>query len=156
MYRFLFFYFLWISATVFSQEELSPDQKHSKQAVLDFFEGFHEGDTSKIKKVIDKNMVMQTISKTKEGKTITVTTDIEKFIEAIHKRSKDQKWHEKLVDFKIHASADIAQIWTPYEFYVNEQFSHCGINIFQLFYDGHYWKIIAIADTRKKVGCLSQ
>ncbi|WP_299222898.1 nuclear transport factor 2 family protein [uncultured Aquimarina sp.] len=133
---------------------MDTNQKNAKQAVLDFFEGFHSGDTVQIKKtILSMDMVMQTIFKTKDGKVKTNTTKIEKFLEAIHNRPKDQKWLEKLLDFRVDADDRIAQIWTPYEFYVNDQFSHCGVNIFQLFNDGKTWRIIAIADTRKREGC---
>ncbi|WP_280929269.1 nuclear transport factor 2 family protein [Aquimarina sp. 2201CG14-23] len=132
---------------------MTLNQKQAKQAILDFFEGFHEGDTVKIKKTIDANIVMQTISMTKEGNLRTTKTNIKKFLEVIHNRPEDQKWLEKLLDFKIDANENIAQVWTPYEFYVNDQFSHCGVNIFQLFYDGTTWKIMALADTRKRKGC---
>ncbi|WP_378175990.1 nuclear transport factor 2 family protein [Aquimarina sp. SS2-1] len=147
------FSFLFISAFGFSQEGMDTNQKKVKQTILDFFEGFHSGDTAQIRKTIDSNMVMQTIAKTKEGEVKTAKTNIKKFMEVIHNRPKDQIWLEKLLDFKIDANDDIAQVWTPYEFYVNEQFSHCGVNVFQLFNNGNTWKIIAIADTRKREGC---
>jgi len=155
MHKFLILFFLFISCnTVFSQKEIDENQKNAKQAVLDFFEGFHKGDTVQIgKTIISKDMVLQTVFKTKEGKVKTNTTTIAKFLEAIHNRPKDQKWLEKLLDFKIDANDRIAQIWTPYEFYVNDKFSHCGVNIFQLFNDGSTWRIMAIADTRKREGC---
>ncbi len=155
MCKFLVAFFLFISCNaVFSQKEMDTNQKNAKQAVLDFFEGFHSGDTVQIKKtILSMDMVMQTIFKTKDGKVKTNTTKIEKFLEAIHNRPKDQKWLEKLLDFRVDADDRIAQIWTPYEFYVNDQFSHCGVNIFQLFNDGKTWRIIAIADTRKREGC---
>ncbi|KAA1243978.1 nuclear transport factor 2 family protein [Aquimarina sp. RZ0] len=153
MKNILLVFFLLFTTSIFSQNKIDENQKAAKQAVLDFFEGFHKGDTTKMRTVIDKNVAMQTIVKSKEGKLNTVTTNMHKFLLAIHNRPKDQKWLEKLLEFKIDANADIAQIWTPYEFYVNNQFSHCGVNVFQLFNDDEGWKIIAIADTRKKEGC---
>jgi len=147
---------LFLSFSVFSQKELDVNQKMAKQAVLDFFDGFHKGDTVQIKKTMDVNMVMQTIAKTKEGNIKTINTGVEKFLTTIHNRPENQKWLEKLLSFRIDANENIAQVWTPYEFYVNNQFSHCGINIFQLFNDGNTWKIIAIADTRKREGCIKE
>ncbi|WP_298548950.1 nuclear transport factor 2 family protein [uncultured Aquimarina sp.] len=155
MCKFLVVFFLFISCNfAFSQKELDINQKNAKQAVLDFFEGFHKGDTAQIgKTILNMDMALQTVFKNKEGKVKTNTTKIKEFMEAIHNRPEDQKWLEKLLDFRIDADERIAQIWTPYEFYVNDQFSHCGVNIFQLFNDGISWKIIAIADTRKRKGC---
>jgi hypothetical protein len=47
----------------------------------------------------------------------------------------------------------MAAVWTPYNFYYNGQFSHCGVNSFQVirFKDG--WKIQYIIDTRRRTGC---
>ncbi len=149
----MFLSIMFVLNITFSQEKLDTNQKEAKQAVLDFFEGFHKGDTTQIRKTIDSNLVMQTITKSKGGDIKTVKTDVSKFLEVIHNRPKDQKWLEKLLGFKIDADDSIAQIWTPYEFYISDQFSHCGVNIFQLFNDGNSWKIMAIADTRKRKGC---
>ncbi len=136
-----------------SKDEVSRYKEEVKQTILNFFEGFHEGDTSKIKKTIDHNIAMQTIAKNKEGKLRTVQTDVKKFLDVIHNRPADQRWDERLLLFKIDTDSGIANAWTPYEFYVNDKFSHCGVNVFQLFNDGNSWKIIAIADTRNKEGC---
>ncbi|WP_103072629.1 nuclear transport factor 2 family protein [Aquimarina sediminis] len=158
MYKLSIAVILFVSFTGYSQNDISNNQeatykKEVKQTILEFFEGFHSGDTTKIKTTLDKNIVMQTIVKTKEGEVRTVKTDVEKILIAIKNRPVEQKWDERLLSFKIDADSSIANAWTPYEFYVNENFSHCGVNIFQLFNDGNRWKIIAIADTRNKVGC---
>ncbi|MBW1298641.1 nuclear transport factor 2 family protein [Aquimarina litoralis] len=149
---FVFIVFIFSNA-IFSQEKNEVHQQKAKQAVLDFFEGFHQGDTTKIGKTIDANLTMLTVVKDKKGVIRTRNTDASKFLEVIHNRPKEQKWLEKLLDFKIDANAQIAQVWTPYEFYVNDQFSHCGVNVFQLFNDGENWRIMAIADTRNREGC---
>ena len=154
MYKSLFIIgSLILSQIVYSQDTMDSNQQKAKELILEFFEGFHEGDTAKIAKTIDPNLSMLTIAKDKKGIIKTVKTDFNKFLGAIHNRPKEQKWLEKLLSFKIDANNQIAQVWTPYEFYVNDQFSHCGVNVFQLFNDGDNWKIIAIADTRNREGC---
>ncbi len=49
----------------------------------------------------------------------------------------------------------MANAWTPYEFWYNGNFSHCGVNSFQLIKKDEKWKIIYLVDTRRKEGCLS-
>ena len=141
----------------YAQKEMSKDvskyKKEVKATILEFFEGFHKGDTSKINKTIDSGMVLQTIVKTKDGKTKAVKTDVNKFLNAIHNRPDEQRWDERLLLFKIDADSAIANAWTPYEFYLNDTFSHCGVNIFQLYHNGSSWKIMALSDTRTKEGC---
>jgi hypothetical protein len=40
-----------------------------------------------------------------------------------------------------------------YVFYVGDRFSHCGVDSFQLVRISAGWRIIQIADTRRKEGC---
>ena len=61
-------------------------------------------------------------------------------------RQADQKWDERLLDYKVEIDGNLAHVWTPYEFWFNENFSHCGANSFTLakFDDG--WKIIHLIE----------
>jgi hypothetical protein len=47
----------------------------------------------------------------------------------------------------------MATAWTPYNFYFNGKFSHCGVNNFVLVKQDNGWKIQYIIDTRRRQGC---
>ena len=47
----------------------------------------------------------------------------------------------------------MAHVWAPYEFWYNGEFSHCGVNSFQLFKEEDTWKIIYLIDSRRKEDC---
>ncbi len=47
----------------------------------------------------------------------------------------------------------LALAWTPYSFYYDGKFSHCGVNSFQLVRFNGEWKIQYLIDTRRKQGC---
>ena len=53
----------------------------------------------------------------------------------------------------IHVDANLASAWTPYEFYVNDKFSHCGVNSFQLVKLKGNWVITYLIDTRRREAC---
>ena len=63
--------------------------------------------------------------------------------------SKNLIFEERLLDYKIQQDGFTAQVWTPYEFYVNNKLSHSGNNAFSLVKENGAWKIIFIIDTRK-------
>jgi hypothetical protein len=44
----------------------------------------------------------------------------------------------------------LAIVWTPYEFYYNGRYSHCGVNSFQLVRLNGKWMIQYLIDTRRK------
>ena len=133
----------------------SPEEE-VKATVEKFFDGFHKGDTTIMKETLHDNLVMQTAFRNKEGKDILRQDDASKFLNAIATRPDDQKWDERLLDFNIKVDGNMANAWTPYEFWYNGNFSHCGVNSFQLFKDGDHWKIIYLIDTRRRSTCKPQ
>ena len=124
-----------------------------KTTIETFFEGFHKGDTILMKQTMANDLIMQTAFKNKEGKDILKQDDASKFVTAIGNRPTEQKWEEKLLSFNIQVDGNMANAWTPYEFWLNGKFSHCGVNSFQLFKDNGSWKIIYLIDTRRRKGC---
>ena len=73
-----------------------------------------------------------------------------KFITSILSIPENQKFEEKLLSFDIKIDGNMANAWTPYEFWFNDQFSHCGVNSFQLIKVDNAWKIFFLVDTRRK------
>ncbi len=63
---------------------------------------------------------------------------------------------ERLTGWQCLIDDGIASVWTPYEFYFESKFSHCGVNSFQLIKVQGEWKISMITDTRRKDGCISE
>ena len=124
-----------------------------KSTIDTFFDGFHKGDASIVASVMYKKAVLQTIVKTKEGQTELRDEDLNALLDAIANRPDDQKWDERLLDYDIKIDGAMANAWTPYEFWFNDTFSHCGVNSFQLMKSETGWKIIYLIDTRRKTGC---
>ncbi|WP_104733933.1 nuclear transport factor 2 family protein [Hanstruepera ponticola] len=150
MQRFLFYLTVLLSTTIFGQESA---EQQAEQTIKTFFEGFHKGDTTLMKSVMMDKVLMQTVFKTKEGKDVLVTDEPGKLISAVANRTEDQKWEEKILEYKVQVDGNMANVWTPYEFWFNGEFSHCGVNSFQLFHDNGIWKIIYLIDTRRRTGC---
>lgn len=131
----------------------NSESNEVKQVVLDFFEAFHQQDTTELKKMVTKDIVMQSIAKDQSGKTVLNITDFNKFVSSIASIPKENSFLEKLLDFSIQIDGDMANAWTPYEFWYNGNLSHCGVNSFQLMRLNGSWKIIYLVDTRRKTGC---
>ncbi|RZV66934.1 MAG: nuclear transport factor 2 family protein, partial [Flavobacteriaceae bacterium] len=85
-----------------------------KKSIETFFEGFHEGDTIKMKLVMMDKVLMQTAYKNKEGKDILVTDEPGKLIKAIGNRPDDQKWDERILSYSIQVDGNMANAWTEY------------------------------------------
>lgn len=131
----------------------SDDEKELKKVIQLFFKGLQNGDTITMKKTLTDNAILQTTYFNKDGESILKTEDFNKFIKSIAAKKPDDDWEERLLSYSIQIDGNMANVWTPYEFYLNYKFSHCGVNSFQLFNDGEKWKIIYLIDTRRRLGC---
>jgi len=124
-----------------------------KEVISLFFEGLQNGDTLKIKQTISDDLVLQTAFLNNEGKSMLRDEDVSKFLNSVASKNPEDRWEEKLLSYNIQIDSNMANVWTPYEFYLNNNFSHCGVNSFQMFHDSTKWKIIYLIDTRRKQDC---
>lgn len=137
------FIVLLFSGTIFSQENFP------KKVVEDFFTAFHAKDTVALKQICHPEIVMRTIANTKEGNKL-VTDKFDDFLKSIATIPANLKIFEKLIDYKVEIDGNLAHVWTPYEFYINDKLSHIGANAFTLYNDNGKWQIIHLIDTRRK------
>jgi hypothetical protein len=56
-------------------------------------------------------------------------------------------------DTRVEVHERIAMVWAPYDLWVNEKYSHCGVDVFTLLKTEEGWKIASIAYTIEKKGC---
>jgi hypothetical protein len=138
---------------VLSGQSQESENQNVKQTILSFFEAFHQQDTTALKLMAKGNIKMQSISVNKEGKSVLQESKYEDFVRNIASIPKDRTFEEKLLDFTIKVDGEMANVWTPYEFWYNGKFSHCGVNSFQLIREDDDWKIIYLVDTRRREGC---
>lgn len=137
-----------------SQTLSDSEEQQIKQIVETFFEGFHKQDSTIIKSTVADNVVLQTTGRNAEGKTQFRNEEFSQFLKSIVNIPDSIKFQEKLTSFSIQVDRTMANAWVGYEFWLNDKFSHCGINSFQMVnFDGE-WKIIYLIDTRGKEGCL--
>ena len=129
------------------------EEKMVKKTIEAFFEAFHQQDSIALKKTVSKDIVLQTIGKDDNGREVVRTDKFNHFLKSIVSIPATTKFEEKIISYNIQIDGAMANAWTNYEFWVNDSFSHCGVNSFQLFNDQGAWKIIYLIDTRRKEGC---
>jgi hypothetical protein len=147
-YTFLLFLLLGCCLNAQTDEEMA-----AKQAVVQFFEGFHKKDSVMMQQVVHKDLILQTTYMNKKGEAVLRNQDATGFIKAVVSRAESPVWKEKILSYSIQVDGTMANVWTPYEFWLDGKFLHCGVNSFQLFKDDGNWKIIYLFDTMRKKGC---
>lgn len=139
------YFALFISAIALAQ---NSENDLIKNSVNQLFIGMKNADSALVKNVFTKNAVLQTISKNGEVRNENIS-DFALSISQSEKQSLD----ERITFANVLIDGNLASVWTPYEFYYKGQFSHCGVNSFQLVKRNNEWKIQYIIDTRRKDNC---
>ena len=123
-----------------------------KAVVNQLFTAMKNADVVLFKNVFADSAIMQTISRSKEGKTIIKSEDLKGFADFITKQAKGDA-DERISFETIKIDGPLALVWTPYKFYYKGEFSHCGVNSFHLVRFDGAWKIQYLIDTRRRQGC---
>ena len=145
--------FLLLAITALSGQAQQTEEGSVEQAIRDFFTAFHAQDSMALREGVSPAMHMQTIGRSSSGMDSGVTGPFDKFLTSIVSIPASVRCEERLRSISVRVDGNLAQAWTPYEFWVNGKMSHCGVNAFQLFRDRGIWKILHIVDTRKREGC---
>lgn len=142
-----------LTAILFSTESIAqPAEDSIMYTINTLFAAMKNGDASLFKTVFSDGAVMQTISLNKEGQTVVKTEKVDEFAHFVGQLKKDSA-DERIRFETIKVDGPLAIAWTPYNFYYNGAFSHCGVNSFQLVRFEEKWKIQYLIDTRRKQGC---
>jgi len=131
----------------------NTEQIAIKKTIETFFNGLHSGDSTIVNSTLHPTIKIQTTFTNKDGIKTLITDSKEKLLIEINNKKPEHIYLEKLLSFDIKIDGNLASVWTPYEFYFNGKFSHCGANSFQLFNNNGEWKIIYLVDMRRTNNC---
>jgi hypothetical protein len=147
------YFFIVLTLTLSGNQLRAQSAEDSVKAVINrMFTGMKTADASLLKSCFADSMILQTITRTKEGQTIVKNDSPAGFIDFISKEAPGNA-DERITYDVVKVDGPLAIAWTPYNFYYKGQFSHCGVNSFQLVRFGGEWKIQYLVDTRKRQGC---
>ena len=150
MLKIVFLFALLLSGYSYLQAQSTEDSV--KNTINLLFEGMKNSDPSVLKKAFSDSAILQTIGRNKEGKTIIRNEKIDAFAESVSKAPKGAL-DERIQFETIKIDGPLAIVWTPYQFYYDGKFSHCGVNSFQLVRINGEWRIQYLIDTRRRDNC---
>jgi hypothetical protein len=147
------YFFILLTALIITENVNAQTAEDSVKTVINnLFTGMKKADANLLKSTFSDSAILQTISRTKEGKTIVRSESLGEFAEFVSQLKKDSA-DERIKFETIKIDGPLAIAWTPYNFYHNGKFSHCGVNSFQLVRFNGIWKIQYLIDTRRRQGC---
>lgn len=115
-----------------------------------FFEALEKQDTLVFNKILMKNSYNYMLVEEK---------DSVRLVSRLHKNSNfvrpdriiKERMRESEVIINIHKN--IATVWAPYDLWINDKYSHCGVDVFIMMKGNHGWKIATISFSIEKEGC---
>ena len=119
-----------------------------KSVVQNMFNAMKKGDTLALKQCFSSTAIFQTIV-SKPYEVVVQNGSLQDFLISVAKQpvgSLDER-----IEFEtVKTNKELAIVWTPYQFYYKDKYSHRGVNSFQLVQLKEGWKIQYLIDTRYK------
>ena len=138
-----------LSFDCFSQEVVNTEVVAVKALVNQFFESLEKQDTVLLKQVAFMEGQIWTVNNTVSPARHRMRFFSDDLNSLISKNSYLET--AKSMEVKIHEG--MAMAWVPYEFRLNGEFSHCGLDVFNLNKKEGDWKIILLSYTIDIEGC---
>ena len=140
----------------FAHVSKAQTAEDSVKAVINkMFDAMRSSDAAMLQATFGDSALLQTITRDKGGRTIIRNESIKEFAGSISAAPKGAL-DERISFETIKIDGPLASAWTPYSFYYNGKFSHCGVNSFQVVRINGEWKLQYIIDTRRKGGCVEK
>ena len=117
--------------------------------IADFFLSMKRADTAGMRATLSPFAQLQATQATPDAEPTVMQQSIPNFMASVA-RTPPGALDERIAFETVNIDGPLASVWTPYQFYYNGRFSHCGANSFQLVRLQGKWLIQYIIDTRRK------
>lgn len=134
------------AATLADAYAPTPAQRDGVVGTLQLlFDALETGDADLLRSIMDPSVVMHS-SETRDGVTTFSSATVDGLATRI--TTSEVTLIERMWDPIVSVNGPLATIWTPYDFYTGENFSHCGVDSANLMQTEEGWKIVALSWTR--------
>ncbi|MES2555811.1 MAG: hypothetical protein V4604_06660 [Bacteroidota bacterium] len=142
---------LLISVTTNAQTD-STEIKAVEKAVMQLFDGMRKGDSTMVRTAFTENPHLSTTYIDQKGNPQVEEGALMGFLMGVG-TPHDEIWDERLLSMEIKIDDGIAEVWTPYIFYLGDKRLHCGVNSFQMVKTANGWKILNLVDSHREGNC---
>lgn len=128
----------------------SADERAVMDVVQRLFDGMRTADSAQVRSVFHEGARLISTG-VRNGEPVVGVVPVDGFVQAVG--GAEVPWDERLYDPEIRIDGNLAHVWVSYTFHAGDQFSHCGVDSIQLARTPMGWKIVSLADTRRREGC---
>ncbi len=135
-----------------AQQRGPADEQQEVRLIVDgMFDAMRAADSTALRALFHPEARLVSAGR-RNGQPVLQSEPIDAFLRAVA-TPRAEVLDERIWDVEVRVDGDLATAWMQYGFYLGEQFSHCGVNAFQLFRGPEGWQVIQIADTRRREPC---
>jgi ketosteroid isomerase-like protein len=137
---------------LFSYKSKAQSAEDSVKTVINkMFAAMKNADSKSLTECFTDSAILQTVVD-KNGNVSVQSDAVKAFADEIATLQKNDA-DERITYDVVRTDGALAIAWTPYNFYYKGQFSHCGVDSYQLVRINGEWKIQYLIDTRRKQDC---
>lgn len=129
----------------------SPDEQAVLAVVDGMFEAMRAKDAVALQGLFLEGARLVSTSDSPEGTPRSRASDMTDFAQNI--AGATVMIDEQIWDPKVELHDNLAHVWVKYALFIDGEFSHCGVDSFQLFRSTEGWKIFHLADTQRRQDC---
>ena len=141
-----------LSANLFAQTEATEAERAAVLSTIDaFFAALASSDRARLESTTYMGSVFVASTTDSAGQVSNSARTRRDFIAALSDRRASRL--ERYWNPTVLVQGGIAVFWAPYDFHVDGNFSHCGIDSFQLLRSEGRWKIASSSYTVQRENC---
>lgn len=136
-----------------AQPAYAADSTAVMQVVKNIFNGMRTRDTALMRAQFHSSATMRSAAYDRNAKAEVKEDGPNEWISSVAGAPATLVLDERLGPPAVHVDGNLATVWVYYEFYAGENFSHCGADVFTFGRTAEGWKIVFVADSRRRTGC---
>ena len=140
-----------LMVTVPAHAQQSPEEEAVLAVITTMFDGMRARDAEMIRSAFHPEARLLATGAGPDGVPRVQIIPIDRFIEQVGQPG--PSLDERTYNPRVELDGGLAHVWVDYTLHVGEDFSHCGVDSFQLARTADGWKILSVADTRRQEGC---
>lgn len=133
-----------------AQEPAAPDRDAIVATIQKFFDTMAARDSSGARSVLMPEGRFYSVRDGNDPPVVRTFTNAE-FLDRLASQKESVRERFWTPEIRIHGA--IAVVWTPYDFWIDGKFSHCGVDAFDLVKTPEGWKISGGVYTVQREGC---
>lgn len=132
--------------------DTAADRQAALGVVRTLFDAMREADSAKARALFHPQAQLATAGMNRAGEPMLQLETVDALAKGFG-GAKPGMLDERTFNERVLLDGPLAVVWTDYSLFINGQFSHCGVDVFQIAQTKDGWKIVALADTRRRQGC---